>query len=295
MVQPVRSASRLTDAEITFVLDLAAAAERADGVFPLSEDVVLAVRHGGGRHLLTDAGYAHLGEGSGELVVHPDHRRRGHGTALLRAAGDGPLTFWAHGDEPGARAFAAKNGFQRARVLWQMRRSLDDDLPRIPLPEGVTIRHFRTGHDEKAWLAINSRAFADHPEQGRWTAHDLEMREAEPWFDPAGFLLAVDIEDTLLGFHWTKIQDGLGEVYVLGVDPGGHRRGLGKALTMAGLEHLRDRGLHTAMLYVDESNAAAVAMYRGLGFEVHSIDVGYHRRPVHVSDNSPSGDGHFAG
>ena len=278
MVEPVRSTSRLTDAQIAFVLDLAAAAERADGVYPLSEDVVLAVRHGGGRHLLTDAGYAHLGEDSGELVVHPDHRRRGHGTALLRAAGDGPLTFWAHGDEPGAHAFAEKNGFDRVRVLWQMRRPLGPELPPIPFPEGVTIRHFRPGHDEKAWLAVNARAFAHHPEQGRWTEHDLEMREAESWFDPAGFLLAVDIEDTLLGFHWTKVHpDAIGEIYVLGVDPGTHRKGLGAALSVAGLSHLKDLGLSTAMLYVDESNTAAVGLYRRLGFEIYSTDVSYRR------------------
>jgi mycothiol synthase len=293
--EPVRRTNRLTDTEVTRVLDLAAAAERVDGVYPLAEDVVLAVRHGGGTHLLTDAGYAFLGAESGELVVHPDHRRKGHGTALLRAAGDGPLTFWAHGDEPGAQAFADKNGFARVRVLWQMRRPLTDDLPDLPFPDGVTVRHFRPGHDEEAWLAVNARAFADHPEQGRWTGHDLALREAEPWFDLAGFLLAVDIEDTLLGFHWTKVQDGLGEIYVLGVDPGGHRKGLGKALSVAGLRHLRERGMTTALLYVDESNTAAVGLYRSLGFQVHSVDVSYRRGAVHVSDNSPSGGGHFEG
>jgi mycothiol synthase len=293
--EPVRRVSRLADTEIARVLELAAAAERVDGVYPLSEDVVLAIRHGGGTHLLTNAGYAFLGEESGELVVHPDHRRKGHGTALLRAAGDGPLTFWAHGDEPGARAFAERNGFHRVRVLWQMRRSLAGDLPQIPFPAGVTVRLFRTGHDEDAWLGVNSRAFAHHPEQGRWTLHDLQLREAEPWFDPAGFLLAVDIEDTLLGFHWTKVQDGLGEVYVLGVDPERHQQGLGKALTVAGLAYLKDRGLTTAMLYVDESNPAAVRLYRGLGFEVFSTDVSYQRGALQVADNSPSGAGHVDG
>src|SRR4029453_14014464 len=231
----------------------------------------------------------------GELVVPPDPRRKGHGPALVRAAGDGPLTFWAHGDEPGARAFAERNGFERVRVLWQMRRARAGALLPGPFPGGVTVRHFRLGHDEEAWLGVNSRAFAHHPEQGRWTLHDLQLREAEPWFDRAGFLLAVDIEDTLLGFHWTKVQDGLGEVYVLGVDPERHQRGLGKALTVAGLAYLKDRGLTTAMLYVDESNAAAVRLYRGLGFEVFSTDVSYQRGAVHVTDNSPSGAGHFDG
>jgi mycothiol synthase len=276
----VRSTDRLSAAEAADVLALAAAAEQADGVYPLSEDVVLQVRNGGGTHLLSYAdgelaGYALV---NGELVVHPAHRRRGHGTALLAAAGAGPLAFWAHGDEPGARALAARNGFIRARALWQMRRPLTTPLPDRPLPAGVTLRGFRPGHDEQSWLAVNARAFADHPEQGRWTLEDLRRREAEPWFDPAGFLLAVDIEDTLLGFHWTKVHPGLlGEIYVLGVDPEGHRRGLGAALSVAGLQHLAAAGLAEAMLYVDESNTAAVALYRRLGFEVVKTDVNYRR------------------
>ncbi|MGX6603716.1 mycothiol synthase [Micromonosporaceae bacterium Da 78-11] len=296
-VQPVRTVGRLSASEADDVLTLAAAAGEADGVYPLSEDVVLRVRGGGDQgdrvHLLsvTDdglAGYAYLDradpEGpAGELVVHPRHRLRGHGTALLDAAGPGPLRFWAHGDDPGAHAFADKHGFTRARVLWQMRRSLTEPLPDLPLPAGVTLRGFRPGHDEQDWLGVNARAFAHHPEQGRWTVDDLRLREDEPWFDPAGFLLAVDIEDALLGFHWTKVHpaDGtdpaIGEIYVLGVDPTGHRRGLGAALSVAGLRHLAAQGLTQAMLYVDESNPAAVALYRRLGFEIHKTDVNYQR------------------
>jgi mycothiol synthase len=252
---------------------------------------VLRVRNGGepATHLLaldvdgSPVGYAFADADGGELFVDPGHRRQGYGTALLTAAGAGDLRFWAHGDDPGARAFAEKNGFQRVRVLWQRSRPLDTPLTDAPLPPGVTIRHFRPGADEDAWLGVNSRAFAHHPEQGRWTRDDLRLREEEPWFDPAGFLLAVDIEDTLLGFHWTKVHPAagadpaLGEIYVLGVDPGGHRRGLGAALTVEGLRHLAGEGLTTAMLYVDESNTAAVALYRRFGFEIYKADVSYQR------------------
>ncbi|MEV4349259.1 mycothiol synthase [Actinoplanes sp. NPDC049596] len=288
----IRSTDRLTAAEAAGVLALAAAAETADGVYPLSEDVVLRARGGGDpatqRHYLAYqdnelAGYAFVEDASGELFVHPAHRRRGHGTALLAAAGDGPLRFWAHGDEAGARAFAEKSGFDRVRVLWQMRRSLLEPLPDVPLPAGVTVRGFRPGADEESWLAVNARAFAHHPEQGRWTLDDLLLREGEPWFDPAGFLLAVDIEDTLLGYHWTKVHSAsgddpaLGEIYVLGIDPSGHRRGLGAALSVAGLRHLAAQGLTVSNLYVDESNAAAVALYRRLGFEIYKTDVSYQR------------------
>ena len=287
----IRSLDRLTPAEAADVLTLVAAADEADGVHPLSEDGVLGLRRSGRTHLLARsddalAGYAYLDGTSGELVVHPKHRLRGHGTALLAAAGPGPLQFWAHGDEPAARAFADRAGFTRSRVLWQMRRPLGD-LPEVPLPAGVAVRAFVPGTDDQAWLAVNSRAFAHHPEQGRWTGDDLRLRFDEPWFDPAGFLLAVDpADDTVLGFHWTKVhpaedgQPAIGEIYVLGVDPGGHRRGLGAALSVAGLRHLAGLGLSEALLYVDESNTAGVALYRRLGFEIFSTDVMYSRGAV---------------
>jgi mycothiol synthase len=290
MTQPVRATDRLSASEAADVLAIAAAAAEADGTYPLSEDAVLRLRRGESEdrvHLLAEGGYAYLDrsdpEGpSGELVVHPRHRLRGVGTSLLGAAAeaaqDRGMRFWAHGDEPGARAFAEKNGFARVRVLWQMRRSPADPLPEAPLPAGVTLRHFRPGADNAAWLAVNARAFAAHPEQGRLTEADLQARIDEPWFDPEGFLLAVDVEGTLLGFHWTKVHpDGVGEIYVLGVDPGGQARGLGMALSVAGLSYLAGRGVTEAMLYVDESNAAAVALYRKLGFDVFAADVMYAR------------------
>jgi mycothiol synthase len=297
----VRSTSRLDESDTAGVLALAGAAAEVDGVHPLSEHVLLHLRNGGAAVHLTvgsagePAGYAYLDpDGSAELVVHPAHRKRGLGRALLAAAVEaagGSLRVWAHGDHPGARALAGEFGFDRVRVLWQLRRSLTTELPDLPLPPAVAVRAFRPGPDDEAWLGVNARAFASHPEQGRWTLDDLRMREAQPWFDPAGFLLAVDpADDRLLGFHWTKVhpaepgtgtagqRPAIGEVYVLGVDPGGHRRGLGAALTVAGLRHLRGLGLTEVLLYVDESNTAAMTLYQRLGFTAHAADVMYRLR-----------------
>jgi mycothiol synthase len=315
----IRSTDHLAPAEVTDVLALAGAAGDTDGAFPLSEHVVLHLRHGGEApavHLLMTgadgalAGYAHVDttdevEGpSAELVVHPLRRRRGLGralvTAVVKAATEadprGRLRLWAHGDHPSAGALALGLDFARARVLLQMRRSLYAPVPEPSLPPGVRLRPFRPGEDDRAWLGVNARAFADHPDQGRWTLADLHVRMAEPWFDPAGFLLAVrERDDELLGFHWTKVHgevhrhphpegtaphahEPIGEVYVLGVDPAAHGLGLGTALTAAGLRHLRAQGLDQAMLYVDESNAPAVALYHKLGFARWSTDVSYRRR-----------------
>jgi mycothiol synthase len=284
------------------VRELARVAGVADGVAPLSEPFLLRLRGDqsgpGSRHFLVRDGDRLIGYGQldttdaaggpeAELVVHPLYRHRGVGRALLAAiteaaedaGGQAPLRIWAHGDHPSASALGHRAGFERYRVLWQMRRSLAMPVPEVTLPVGIRLRPFMPGTDEPEWLRVNGRAFADHPDQGRWTSHDLLAREREPWFDPAGFLLAEDAGGRLVGFHWTKIhQEGstrIGEVYVLGVDPGAQGTGLGAALTAAGLRHLRDRGLAEVMLYVDEGNPAAVALYTKLGFARWVTDVAF--------------------
>ena len=258
---------------------------------PLSEHVMLHVRYGGraGLDLVTEAagevsGYAHADvdgtAASGELVVGPAHRRDGAGRALLAAlaaaAGERPLRVWAHGDLPAAAALARAAGLRRVRALWQMSRPLRGPLPDAAAPPGTRIRTFVPGRDEDGWLRLNARAFAHHPEQGAWTRADLDLREREGWFDPAGFFVA-ERGGQLVGFHWTKVHDETtGEVYVVGVDPAAHGGGLGRALTVAGLRYLRDtRGLTAVMLYVDETNGAAVRMYEALGFTRAATDVMY--------------------
>ena len=303
---------RLTEAESRAVRELVRAAAEEDGVGPLSEHVMLHLRYGGdprARNLLLVsrgelAGYAHLDptdpvEGpSGELVIHPAHRGQGLGLLLARAlvaeAGQRPLRLWAHGDLPAAARLAAAAGFERVRALWQMRRSLQSRLDRPELADGVTIRTFVVGQDEDEWTELNSRAFAGHPEQGAWTREDLDLREREPWFDADGFFLA-ERGGKLIGFHWTKIHEArdhqaqdhqaqdhetrahepIGEVYVVGVAPEARGTGLGRALTLVGLRYLRSRGLFQVMLYVDESNTAAIGLYESLGFTHWDTDVMY--------------------
>jgi mycothiol synthase len=177
------------------------------------------------------------------------------------------------------------------RRLLRMRRALDGALPQAQLPSGVRLRTFVVDRDEQAVVDVNRRAFSGHPEQGRMTVADVRAREAEPWFDPAGFLLAVDEADQLLGFHWTKthgqpsqrdestgaVEREVGEVYVVGVDPAAQGGGLGSALTLAGLHHLHARGLRSVMLYVEGDNDAAVRVYEKLGFARWDADVQFAR------------------
>ena len=127
------------------------------------------------------------------------------------------------------------------------------------------MRAFVPGQDEEAWLAVNAAAFAHHREQGRMTRADLEAREAEPWFDPAGFLLA-ERDGDLVGFHWTKVHpDGSARSTCSGVAPAAQGLRLGPALLTRGLAWLAEHGCGTAMLlYVDDDNPGALRAVRAL-------------------------------
>lgn len=298
------------------VLALAVRAAQHDGVRPLSEQTVLQARRlpeedstARSTHLVVtdrpgeaDArvlAYGHVDHSdpetpSGELVVDPAHRRQGVGGMLLDHVLRGwpQVRLWSHGDLQDARRLYTSRRLEVVRELWQMSRPLDGEWAELPdqveLPEGFAVRTFRVGDDEETWLAVNARAFAQHPEQGRTTLTDLRERQQEPWFDPHGFLLVEDLTETepdgrprLAAFHWTKVEPPqaggpvAGEVYVVGVDPDYQGRGLGRAVTLLGLQHLRAVGADTAELYVDGDNAAAIATYSHLGFERSAVDVMY--------------------
>jgi mycothiol synthase len=278
------------------------AATAHDGVAPVGDQVLRELSRDDTRHLLALdggelVGYLNLAPAMAELVVHPQARRRGIGSALARTglaeSGD-DIRVWAHGNLEPAQALAAALKLVPKRELLQMRRGLAD-LPALPAVDGL--RTYAGPSDDAELLRVNNAAFSWHPEQGGWTEADIAERRGESWFDPAGLFMVfegsggLERSDSgggfrLLGFHWTKIHSapggdvhdrGLGEVYVVGVDPAAQGRGLGAVLTLVGLHHLAQRlgpGAEVT-LYVEGDNTAAVKTYRRLGFTVFSADVAY--------------------
>jgi len=307
-VTRVERKERLDAEEIGAINELLAAAAAADDHAPLDEHAWLDLVQGGRSGFAAlvawepghphPVGYAQVNRGGGswavEYVVDPHHRVPGStiGPDLLAEAGTliaeqggGHVHLWVSRSGPESDRVADAIGLRPGRALYQMRRQLpvDAELIDSPLPR---TRAFVPGRDEQAWLEVNNRAFEWHPEQGGWDLATLKERESQAWFDPEGFLVHEE-DGRIDGFCWTKVHADhdppLGEIYVIAVDPAVTRRGLGRGLTLAGLDHLARQGLRTGMLYCDAANTRAVKLYVDLGFTVNHIDRAY------VGDVPPAG------
>jgi len=275
----------LSARQVYDVLELRNAVAAASGTSPLSDHVVAAVKgQAAGRHFLQTAaadlvGYAYLETAAdpvAELLVGDGGDVARILDAVTRSAGSS-LRVWTRGDNAPLNGVLPGLGFTLVRTLLQLRCPLGTQpIAEAVWPDGVVVRTFEVDSDEATWLALNNAAFAGHPEQASWTLEDIRARENEPWFDPAGFFLA-EVGGRVVGFHWTKVHEkaggDLGEVYVIGVDPSMQGRGLGEALLLHGLHHLReDRGLSTALLYVEADNRGAIALYERHGFTTWDSD-----------------------
>lgn len=316
----------LSPAHRDAVRDLLDAVTAHDGISPLDEAARLALVGGTAQHLLspvdfgngtdhagraaaeaTDegelAGYVSvLEDGTVQGMVHPGHRRRGYGTALLRAAlalrPDAGV--WAHGALEASMAFLSAAGLHETRRLLTLHRPLDaaHPVPTVPAPtlEGLRLDTFDVERDADRWLEVNAHAFADHPEQGALTRSDLDQRMAEPWFDPEDLLVA-RVDDELVGFVWVKqaapvgtadaddsSDNGAGrdsqnvvpqdaEIYVVATAPSVQGRGVAGYLLATALERLHEAGVPGVELYVEADNTPALRLYETWGFTVSGRDV----------------------
>ena len=296
--------NHLSKSQQESLLALIKAAHDFDGTPPIAEHVLLHLRHGGDKsdsHIVFEEGnqviaYAHLDTTdlvagpSVEAVVHPNHRGKGLGSLILKEAvkvcGD-KTRIWSHGDLPAAKAIAASLKLERLWSNLLMSRSLGEIQP---VTSKYPIRTFIPDLDNQAFLSLNNKVFANYPDQGGWSEDDLRVRLNEEWFQKEGFFVAED-KGELIGFCWTKIHgahthshsgedddhghDALGEIYVLAVNPDYKGQGVGRDLTITGLNYLKYKGLNNVMLYVGVENKSAFNLYKSLGFNEFGSDVMY--------------------
>ena len=301
------AATRPSDFELA--REVIAAAESHDGVSPVSDQALLAAKQGERelRLFTSDAATDQtggpvaigvVGQGEIDLVVRPDARRQGIGTAALAELLENEtseLLAWAHGVNPAAEALLTPAGFTPVRSLYRM--ALDPALlpepvvsdgslaSALPVPAGFELRQFdpeRPG-DPGVWVRANAAAFATHPEQGRMTEADFALICAEEWFDPADLLLLIDETGEAAGSTWIKTlrePEVETELYAVGVRPEFAGQGLGKLLLDATLARMSQHRPARVSLYVDGDNERAVRMYEHAGFTIDSRSRQWRKAPV---------------
>jgi mycothiol synthase len=228
--------------------------------------------------------------------VHPDYRRRGLGSALLREnlrrvdergaqePNGRPFRPQAFVDETevGHIALIEKAGFTPMRWFFNMRRPTLDDIPDAPLPAGLEFRPV-TPDQHRAIFDAEEEAFRDHWQARETTDEDFVNLFKSSDLDTGLWVVAWDgdaIAGVVQNWIWAGENEKLGVargwLEHISVRRPWRRRGLGRAITAESLRRLRAAGMTDAMLGVDADNpTGALGLYEGLGFEVHMRSIAF--------------------
>lgn len=211
--------------------------------------------------------------------VHPDHRGRGLGAALLTWAEERADKIIPRDKTPkiynsapttdrAAWDLLVQRGYEPVRVFWHMERDLSGGIDDAQPVAGVTIRPFQAGDpaDADAMYHALEGAFAEHWgfEPFAREAYDRELERRDQTL--IWFAVAVD---EVVGVLTAVIVEGTGWIDDLGVRKPWRRRGIGRSLLLRSFAALAERGLGTVMLNVDSTNTTgATHVYESVGMRV---------------------------
>lgn len=237
--------------------------------FDLADDTIVVLD---GERLVA---YAEVFSGRAWARVHPDVRGRGIGAALVRwtegrarELGADKLGQTVSDRDEAAIALLLSHDYWIRWETWVFELPLDEEPPPPSLPEGIVLRTFRTGVDDRATYELVDRAFSD------WTDRDPGHR-FEDWsasylqresFDPSLTLL-LEEGDALVGVSLCHAFGDEGFVEQLAVERTHRGRGLGGALLQASFAEFYRRGLKTAGLST-ESRTGARGVYEHVGMRI---------------------------
>jgi len=223
-------------------------------------------------------------------LVHAEHRRKGFAKRLVERATHRATELRAKiahvnipQDDAPARTLFSEMGFKFARRFLELRLDLSEvHLPKINQNASL-LRRLRRGEEDKL-VQIQNRSFANTWGYSPNTLEEIIYRMSLPNCSPEDIILACDADEPI-GFCWTKVDFGghkaigghKGRIYMLGVNQDHRRKGVGKQVLLAGLSHLKSKGIRSVELTVDNENKAACALYRAVGFEVRTSSIWYEK------------------
>src|SRR3954452_22970079 len=213
-------------------------------------------------------GYAIVRSVGAQVIVPPEHTGRGIGSRLLTWAQErGPRRQWVAERDVTGHELLGRAGYAVVRHYWRMERDLAAPVEPPEALEGVRLRALEPRADAEAVHALDATAFAEAPDNHPMSlaAFREEHLEAHD-LDPALSLVA-ERGGRVAGFLLTRrwVEDGVGYVDDLAVDPDEQGRGLGTALLLNAFAAFRDAGLRAAQLGVASDNPKALRLYERAG------------------------------
>ena len=222
-------------------------------------------------------------EVTADHYVHPEHRGRGLGDAMLdvieargaelqsQAPEGAPrrLVVWCEDSDVARRASLDRRAFVAVRQYFEMEIDLRGSAPEPVWPAGVDGRRFRPDVDDRQVWEADVAAFSEHHlfearSFDEWRLHHLEATDSDPtlwWLAWEGGELA--------GFIIPAESDRGAVIHDLGVRTAWRGRGIGHCLLLAAFATLRERGQTVARLYVDAQNVTGAArVYEAAGMHV---------------------------
>ncbi len=216
----------------------------------------------------------------GDMVIHPDWRDTGLAETFYqmmerdaRARGANELRLGPSQQHTWLIDFLKQRGYQPERYFWEMRLPAEMTVEQPQLPAGFTVRTFVRGQDEPAFMQARNGSFAEHYASIERNLDEIIAITNMATFDPASLFLAFADNGDVAGLCWTAINpdenaargEQVGWVHTLGVVPAYQRHGLGRALLLIGVQHLR-QFVPIVELGVEGLNEKALPLYEGVGF-----------------------------
>ena len=217
-----------------------------------------------------------------EGYVHPAHYGRGVGTTLVRRAeargrehvplappeAQVVVQNWINALNADARSLLEREGYAPVRYFWRMETELAEAPPVPVWPEGIELRPFVRGRDERAAYATVEEAFADHWGHVPRSYEEWAKNRFGESFDPSLWFLAFDGGEPA-GAALCGVSEGIGWVNTLGVRRRWRQRGLGAALLRHTFGAFFERGTRRIALGVDAASpTGATRLYEGAGRKV---------------------------
>jgi mycothiol synthase len=215
--------------------------------------------------------------------LRPAHRGRGMARKLLsyaldraRETGAKSLHVVAQEGNDVAVAILSRLGFRYVRRFLELRIDVTEVDQAELKRAGRGCRHLNDGEEQKL-LRIQKKSFAEHWGYNPDTIETITHRIKSSRHSPEDVVLTCK-EDRITGYCWTEVTDqGEGRIYMIGSDPDYRGKGIGKKLLLAGLAHLKNKGIKSVWLTVDSENETACSLYQSVGFTLQKSYLWYEK------------------